>query len=603
MNSSVEYMGIDALRKAYQSGSTTPRMLIEKLLLEIRQTDDWMRVWIHLFNMDDLESYLSRLETHTIEDLPLFGVPFAIKDNIDLAGIPTTAACPEFAYTPEKSAFVVQKLTDAGAIPLGKTNMDQFATGLVGTRSPYGACPNAFDVEYISGGSSSGSAVAVAHAWVSFSLGTDTAGSGRVPAGFNNLIGLKPTHGALSTSGVVPACRSLDCVSIFALTAKDAQQVFQCAAQYDEHDVYARPIQTASKKWGALDSLRIATPQKSQLNFWGETQNEALFKNGLTHFKNLGHHMIEADFSPLLDAAALLYQGPWVAERYVAIRDFLKDHADAVFPVTRQIIEGGAKPSAADTFKAMYRLKELKRASEKLWENFDLIITPTVGKIYKMTEVANDPIQLNTNLGYYTNFMNLLDLSAVAVPVGFDENGLPFGATLIAPAHHDVFLLRVADAYHRETELNIGKTKICITDTPQLERDDSVETVSVAVCGAHLEGFPLNAQLTEREASLKLKTTTSENYRFYALAGGPPYRPGLIRDEAHGACIEVEVWDMPLEYFGSFVAGIPQPLGIGKLELADGTWVSGFICEGHAIVDAKDITEFGSWRHYMASLS
>ena len=521
---------------------------------------------------------------------------FAIKDNIDLAGVPTTAACEEYAYTPERSAFVVQQLIDAGAIPIGKTNLDQFATGLVGARSPYGAGHNSLHYDYISGGSSSGSAISLAMGQVSFSLGTDTAGSGRVPAAFNNLIGLKPTKGWLSTSGVVPACRSLDCVSVFALCADDAQRILDVAGQFDADDEYARQAPASEPGFDAT-SFSFGVPRDDQLEFFGNEEGRKLFGQAVEQLESLGGSRREIDFEPFLESARLLYEGPWVSERYVAIESFIKEQADAVFPVTREIIEGGEHPSAADAFRSQYRLAGLKRKTDPVWEEVDFVLTPTAGRCYTIEEVDADPIRLNSNLGYYTNFMNLLDFSALAVPAGFQSDCLPFGVTLYAPAFADRTLMRIGDRLHHALSTSQGATGLPL---PPASEDHSLPAgwTRVAVCGAHMSGLPLNHQLTDRGAYLLEQTRSSENYRLYALPGGPPYRPGMVRDES-GAAIEIEIWAIPLEQFGSFVAGIPAPLGIGTMETAAGEWIQGFICESYALAGAKEITDLGGWRAYL----
>ena len=514
----------------------------------------------------------------------LAGLTFAIKDNIDLAGVPTTAGCPAFAYQPELSAFVVQRLMDTGAVPIGKTNMDQFATGLVGTRSPYGACSSVFDERYISGGSSSGSAVGVARGLVDFSLGTDTAGSGRVPAAFNNLVGLKPTRGLLSTSGGVPAGRSLDCVSIFAKDCEVARRVWDAACGFDAGDPFSRAIgpgQDASPWLGG--AFRFGVPSQQHLEFFGDEEAEGLYRKALVDLEKLGGERVEIDYSTFRAAATLLYAGPWVAERLAAIREFAERHADEMNPVVREIILGARKYSAVDAFEAEYKLRELRRRSEVEWRKMDVMVLPTTGTIYTHEAVAAEPIKLNTNLGYYTNFVNLLDLAAVAVPAGFRTNGLPFGVSLIGPAFTDEALLGLADYYHRGV-VPRGPTGC----------------VSVAVVGAHLNGQPLNWQLTERGARLIETCRTAAGYRLYALEGTVPAKPGLVRDlKFEGPGIEVEVWAVPVNLFGGFVAGVPAPLGIGSATLDSGEVVKCFICEEFAIEGATEITSFGGWRNYL----
>ncbi|MHB8247506.1 MAG: allophanate hydrolase [Acidithiobacillus sp.] len=590
---------IHNLLSAYRSGRLTPTILVEQLLeRSARHTDH--AIWITPPQRERLLERARELEGRGMEGLPLYGVPFAIKDNIDLAGVPTTCACPDFAYTPKTSATVVQKLLDAGAIAMGKTNLDQFATGLNGTRSPYGACRNAFDPDYISGGSSAGSAVAVALGLASFSLGTDTAGSGRVPAAFNNLVGLKPSCGLLSTAGVVPACRSLDSVSIFALSAQDAQEVFAAVQGEDQSDPYSRTPQPHGFDFGYAPRFRFGVPADKDLNFFGDHEYAQMFDAAVARLESLGGERVELDFAPFLETARLLYGGPWVAERYQAIRSFIDANPDALFPVTRDITLGGAKPLAADAFAALYRLRELKRECDCIWPQVDCVITPTSGTIFTRAEALAEPVARNTDLGYYTNFMNLLDYAAVAVPAGFRADGLPFGVTLFAPAHQDVPLLHLAERWQLADPAPIGAME---TMPPPVKTGPAAVPsgqVRVAVVGAHLSGLPLNQQLTSRGARLISETSTAPCYRLYALADGK--RPGLIRVAHGGAAIDCELWELPAAAFGSLVAGIPAPLGIGTVELADGSAVSGFLCEGIGITNASDITRFGGWRAYLRSL-
>ena len=450
VNDSLEMTG---LRRRYLDGALAVRDVVTALLdrIEARGDDG---VWIERVDAAELLVRARALEAADARRLPLYGIPFAVKDNIDLAGLPTTAACPEFSYRPERSAPVVERLLSAGAIALGKTNLDQFATGLVGTRSPYGPCRNAFDPHYVSGGSSAGSAVAVAAGLASFALGTDTAGSGRVPAAFNNIVGLKPSRGLLSNRGVVPACRSLDCVSIFALSAADAAQVLDVAKGYDEHDPFSRREQASA----TTERPRFGIPRADQLEFFGNSGARALFEATVPRLAALADGPVEIDMAPFLEAARLLYEGPWVAERYAALRPFIESRPEALHPVTREIIEGGAAPSAADAFAAYYRLKEIKRLTEPVWEQVDMLLTPTAGTIYSIAEVEADPIRLNANLGYYTNFMNMLDLAGIAVPAGLLPGGLPFGVTLAARAFREHMLWRAGAAMHRAAGVKLGAT-------------------------------------------------------------------------------------------------------------------------------------------------
>jgi allophanate hydrolase len=537
---------------------------------------------------------VAALDPAAIDRLPLYGIPFVIKDNIDLAGTATTAGCPGFAYTPTQSAFVVQRLLDAGAIPLGKTNLDQFATGLVGTRSPYGPCRNSFNADFISGGSSSGSAVAVAAGLASFSLGTDTAGSGRVPAAFNNIVGLKPSNGRLSTRGVVPACRSLDCVSVFALTTEDAGSVLDAAEGYDAVDPYSRKVGDRG-----LNGWRVGVPRPEQLQFFGDTDYARLFDAAVRRLESLGGDVKEIDFDPFLEAARLLYEGPWIAERYAAVGSFIDAHSREVHPITRQIIEAGKRPTAAAAFEGEYTRQRLLRQTEPVWSQVDFVATPTAGTIYRLAELEADPLRLNANLGYYTNFMNLFDLSGVAVPAGFRADGLPFGITLVGPRGADRDLLQVAGQVQRASVTTVGALHVPLPHRPVPPARLREGFMPLAVCGAHMQGLPLNHQLRERGGFLIQATTTAPRYRLFALPGGPPLRPGLIRVFKDGARIELEVWALPTEQVGSFIAAIPAPLGMGKIELDSGAWVTGFLCEGYASEGAADITSYGGWRDYV----
>jgi allophanate hydrolase len=594
-------LDLETLGRRLRAGELRPRDVVAGILQRVTARGD-DKVWIHRTPREALEARADALEHRGPDGLPLYGIPFAVKDNIDAAGHPTTAGCPSYAYNPAEPAPVVRKLVDAGAILIGKTNLDQFATGLVGTRSPYGAVANAFDARYVSGGSSSGSAVAVAAGLASFSLGTDTAGSGRVPAAFNNIVGLKPTRGALSTRGVVPACRSLDCVSIFALTAGDADAVFAVARGFDADDPYSRRAGPVFPIPEAIAVCQFGVPRRNQLEFFGNREAERLFHAAVAELERLGGQRVEIDFTPFLETARLLYGGPWVAERYVAIREFFDRHPDAVFPVTREIIGGAAKFSAADAFTAQYRLEELRRESELVWEAIDMLVTPTAGTIYTIAEVNADPIRLNTNLGTYTNFMNLLDLSAIAVPAGFQADGLPFGITFAAPAFCDEALCVLGDAIHRRLVQRLGATDASFPPEPAARGDRArPEVVRLAVCGAHMSGLPLNHQLIERGARLARRCRTAPRYRLFALEAFTPPRPGLVRSGEAGQAIEVEVWSVPTETVGSFVDGIPAPLGIGTVELEDGELVRGFLCETYAVAGAEDISRLGSWRSYVTA--
>lgn len=590
-------LDIPSLLQAYRSGDLTPATVVSHLLQRAAKYSDH-NAWIFLASEEDLAPYLERLQQTSPDELPLYGVPFAVKDNIDVAGMPTTAACEAYRYQPERHAAVVEALVSAGAIPLGKTNLDQFATGLVGTRSPepWGACHNSFNTDYISGGSSSGSAVATALGLVSFALGTDTAGSGRVPAAFNNLIGLKPTLGRLSVRGVVPACQSLDCVAIFARTADQAQSVLSVASETDLDDPWQRKAPTGNRP--LPEQFRFGIPADDQLDFDGDEGARALFAESVRQLESLGGESITVDFQPFLDVARLLYEGPWVAERYLATSPLIQEQPNALLAVTRSVISQGANGSAADAFQAQYRLKALKHEADRVWEQVDVMLTPTTPTIYTIDQLKQEPVARNSRLGTYTNFMNLLDYSAISVPSGFLDTGLPLGCTLFMPAFQDEALLALASRLHPLASNTVGALEDTL-DSPALMA--TAGTIEVLVCGAHLTGLPLNHQLTNRNAVLSETTKTANCYRMYLLAGGPPLRPGMIRDENGGISLPVEIWRVPMDQFGSFVAGIPAPLGIGQVKLADGRWVSGFICEPIGLEGAEEISHFGGWRGFLQS--
>lgn len=558
--------------------------------------------WLYLADAAQLEAQCQRLAQRLeavagdISRLPLFGVPFAVKDNIDVGGWPTTAACPEFAYQATADAGVVANLCAAGALVIGKTNLDQFATGLVGTRSPHGAVVNSFDSRYVSGGSSSGSASVVARGLTPFSLGTDTAGSGRVPAGFNNIVGLKPTKGWLSNQGVVPACRLNDTVSVFALTVADAALVAELAGGYDAADAYSR-INPHTAPADLPAAPRFAVP--AQLEFFGDTQAERVFQRALAQLQRCGVTLETLDFTPFRVLAEQLYYGPWVAERTVAVEKMLSANPQAINPVVRGIVNNGLKYSACDAYKAEYLRAELTRQIEQRLAPFDALVVPTSPTIRTLAEMEQEPVLFNSQFGTYTNFTNLADLSALALPASMRDDGLPAGITLVAPAWHDRALAAFGLRWQQAQDLPLGATGRPLPPSQSLI--PSTQHVRVAVVGAHLSGMPLNFQLTQRAAALVEQTTTAPCYRLYALANTQPPKPGLAKTE-QGAAIDVELWDIPLACFGEFVAEIPAPLGIGTLLLADGRRVKGFICEPWALQGATDITEFGGWRNYVASL-
>lgn len=588
-------LSLAALKSAYRERALTPRGLLRQLQERARGLNAEYRIYIELLTEEQLEPWLLALESRDPASLPLYGVPFAIKDNIDLAGIPTTAACPAFAYTPEHSAFAVQRLIELGAIPTGKTNLDQFATGLNGLRSPYGECRNAVLPEYPSGGSSSGSALAVALGLASFALGTDTAGSGRVPAALNGLVGAKPSRGIVSTRGVVPCCPSLDCVSLFTRGARDAADLLALCARFDPEQPYSRrnPAWNAAVPQGPLRSFRFGLPREQDLIRLGCEESPALFAQARAQLEALGGTAVELDFRPFLDAARMLYAPAGVAERYAAFGHML-DREDAALPLIREIVNQGAEASAVDRIRAAQALSALKQRCDRALETVDLVLTPTIPRAFTSAELRAEPLRRNSELGTYTNFLNLLDYAAVAVPSGKLRNGLPWGATLFGRAFTDQYLLAVADRFLRSTGVD--------APVPRGRELIAGDRLRVVVCGAHLQGLALNGQLLDRGATLVRATTTAPGYRLHALPGGPPLRPALVRD-ASGRCIEVEIWEMPSTELGSFLNGIGAPLGLGKVELADGSLENAFICEHGALAGAVDITDFGGWRGYMASLA
>ena len=529
----------------------------------------------------------------------LSGLRFAIKDNMDVQGEPTTAGCPAFNFTPGQDAEVVRKLLASGAALTGKTNLDQFACGLNGTRSPYGAVPNAINPAYVSGGSSSGSAYVVATGQVDFSLGTDTAGSGRVPAGLNNIVGFKPSKGLISTRGVLPAAQSVDCVSIFARTVDVAARVLQSAMGHDPLDPFSRDLPLSTQALGSR--FRFGVP--SMLEFFGDVAAQEAFAQAVARLTAMGGVAVVIDYTPLAQAAALLYESALVAERYEAIRGFFDAHEDQVIEPVRTIIAKGRQYSAADLYQAQTQLQAFGQQAAPMWQNMDVLLVPTAPTHYTIAQMQADPIALNRNLGFYTNFVNLLDYAAISVPSSIRPDGLPFGITLIGQCGSDWQLAELGQRYHHATDLTMGATGLPLPKPEALRAIAApAPGLKVAVVGAHLSGMPLNGQLTERSASLVQTTRTSNQYRLYALPGTMPPKPGLKRVPNQGAAIAIEVWDIPLDQVGSFLALIPSPLGLGKLELADGTWVTGFVCEGYALDAALDVTAHGGWRAYIGSL-
>jgi allophanate hydrolase len=449
-----------SLRRAFLERSASPISVAEDVLARIAMAGD-DAVWISRVPDEALRRAAEALERRAAVEgqaaMPLYGLPFAVKDNIDVAGLPTTCACPGFAYAPVRSAPCVEQLTAAGALLVGKTNLDQFATGLVGTRSPHGVPRNPFDPAYIPGGSSSGSAVAVSSGLVAFALGTDTAGSGRVPASFNNIVGLKPTRGLVSASGMVPACRTLDCVSVFALTVPDAAAVLEVIRGPDPEDAYSRAAPPGFVWPAAMPArFRFGVPRPEQREFFGDSDNAALYEAAIRSLAVLGGAAVTIDLAPFLETAALVYRGAWLAERLAAIDDATGGRREMLLPVTRKIVEGGAAITGADAFRDWHRLADFKRRTRPVWDAIDFLMVPTTGTTYRLAEIEADPVGLNLRLGHYTNFVNLLDLAALAVPAGFRTNGLPAGAMLVAPAFHDPLLAAVGTALHEAAGLPLG---------------------------------------------------------------------------------------------------------------------------------------------------
>ena len=598
-------MDIGSLIESYREQKTTPTQVVRDIYARIREMGE-RPVWISLVSEEESLLLAHALEANReLDNKPLWGIPFAVKDNFDVAGMETTAACPEFAHTADTTAYAVQLLLDAGAILIGKTNMDQFATGLVGTRTPYGICSSVFDAEYVSGGSSAGSAVAVALGLVSFSLGTDTAGSGRVPAAFNNLVGLKPTRGRVSTHGLLPACRTLDCVSVFAETCADAAHVLAVIGGFDAKDPYARSagVGEGATPWAA-SRFRFGVPTAESLEFFGDDDARIAYQRAVGAMQELGGEAVEFDYTPLLEAARLLYGGPWVAERLGAVKEFAAAHPDGFDPTVGAIILGGSKFSAVEAFEGSYKLQAIRRTTEKLFEEADFLLLPTTPTSYKISEVQADPIRLNSNLGYYTNFVNLLDLAAVAVPAEMKANGLPFGVSLVGKAFTDEGLLVVADRLHRRVAQALGGSERPLAETASIKAGETPHgCLLMAVVGAHLTGQPLNWQMTQRRARLVRTVKTHPDYRLYVLPDSTPAKPGLVYVPGYsGKGIELEIWAMPEDTVGSFLAGIPVPLGLGTVRLEDGTSVKGFLCEPAGIEGAEEITHLGGWRNYLASL-
>ncbi|WP_375408255.1 allophanate hydrolase [uncultured Methylobacterium sp.] len=593
-------LDLSTLRDLYASGRLTPVELACAIADRMVASTD-PAVFITPVGREALVAAAADLLARHPEpnSLPLWGVPFAVKDNIDVAGFPTTAACPAFAYTPGADAAVVARLKAAGALVTGKTNLDQFATGLNGTRSPYGAPRSVFDADYVSGGSSSGSAVAVAAGLASFSLGTDTAGSGRVPAAFNNLVGIKPTPGLLSTTGLVPACRSLDCISVFSLTVGDGLAIRRIAEGFDPGDPFSKA--TVPHPLPA-QGLRVGVLAPAEREFYGDRDTEALYDAAIARLPDFGATAVPFDYAPFRETAALLYQGPWVAERLAAVAAFHAEHADAFDPSVRAIVESANDYSAVDAFEGRYALEALRRRAEAAFAEADILLLPTSPTTYTVAAMLADPIRLNSHFGHYTNFANLLGYAAIAIPAGFRPDGLPGGVTLVGPGFSDDALGILADALHRAARPGMGVDRHAALPEASRVEPPVPEAIPLVVVGAHLSGLPLNHQLTDLGGTQLRATRTAPDYRLYALPGTQPAKPGLVRDPGFaGPGLAVEVWGLSPAAFGRFAAAIPAPLGIGKITLEDGSAASGFLCEAHALDGAEEITAHGGWRAYLAT--
>ena len=588
---------VAAIVAAHRAGTMTPAQTVARSYHRIRDYND-PAVFISLRDEKEALADAEALTRKDTSQLPLLGVPVAIKDNIDAAGMPTTAACPAFAYSPAHDSAAVAKLRAAGAVIVGKTNLDQFATGLVGVRSPYGIPANPMRGDLIPGGSSSGSAVAVSAGLVPLALGTDTAGSGRVPAMLNNIVGLKPSLGLISTAGLVPACRTLDCISVFSLTVDDAMTALQVLAGHDSADPFSRNRLLAPMT-AFPDGLRLGVPRNGQLIFFGDTASERAYGDALRRWTSLGATLVEFDLEPFYETARLLYEGPWVAERYLVIRNLLASSPDSIHPVTREITAAGARLTAADTFAALYRMQGLRRIAKRAFTHLDALVLPTAPTAYSTAQVLANPIELNSRLGTYTNFVNLLDLCGLALPAAMRPDDIPFGITLLAPAGHDAQLASIGRVFHADTRLPMGSKGLKQPALAALPVRPSGDEIAIAVVGAHLSGMALNGELQKLGARLLEAASTAPDYKLYALDTTPP-KPGMIRVEAGaGSSIKLELWALSAAAFGKFVAAIPPPLSIGTIRLADGRGVKGFLAEPMAVNGARDISAYGGWRAFM----
>jgi allophanate hydrolase len=599
MTIEIEPLTLTEILASHRSGELTPSQTIARTFERIRAYDD-PALFITLRDENDAVGEAAALEEKSLRDLPLYGIPVAIKDNMDVAGLPTTAACPAFAYQPKHDAAVVARLRAAGAIVIGKTNLDQFATGLVGTRSPYGVPRNPLRADLIPGGSSSGSAVAVAAGIVPISLGTDTAGSGRVPAMLNNIVGLKPSFGLVSMGGVVPACRTLDCVSIFSLDVADAWSLLRVIAGFDAADPFSRRILIKSPD-ASFKGVRLGVLAPKDRDFFGDTGSARAYETALARARNLGAALIEFAFAPFADTGRLLYEGPWVAERWSVIEELARREPDSIHPITRAVIAPGASLSAVETFRAFYRLAGLRAKAQSIWSDIDALLLPTAPAVYNRTEVEADNIRLNSRLGTYTNFVNLLDLCGLAVPAVIAADRRPYGVTFLAPSGQDGFLAGLGQTFEAASRLPLGagKKPVASRRLPAEPPTKEADVVEVALFGAHMRGLPLNRDVIALGGKYVRTIATGASYRCFLLPGAVS-RPGILRVDKGGTSIEAEIWSMPPDGFGRFVASIPPPLGFGTVNLSDGTQVMGFLVEAAAAAGARDISHFGGWRAFLA---
>lgn len=550
------------LNSAYKNGDLSPQELLEEIIRRAEETAE-KNIWIVPPSKELVQKYIDNLPKDR-ENYPLWGIPFAIKDNIDLADVPTTAACKEFTYTPKKSAFVVQNLIDAGAIPVGKTNLDQFATGLVGTRSPYGEVHNSHNPDLISGGSSSGSSVSVALGMATFSLGTDTAGSGRVPAMLNTLVGFKPPLGSWSTAGVVPACASLDCVTVFANSLGDAKIVDSQARGFDKDCIWSKEYEIKGEK-----SAKTIFLPKTEPRFYGDYADicRKKWQNAVKRIEKLPINIEYIDYKMFSDAALILYEGAYVAERWEDLKSFIENSEGKTFPVTEKILRSGdkAENTAAKLFGNLHELQMYRHKAKMLLKDA-VMVMPTAGGTFSRAQVRENPIETNSLMGLYTNHCNLLDMFAVAIPENTKDTNIPFGITVFGLSDSENLVLDMCEKFLESESL-----KIC-------------------VCGIHKKGRALESQLTELGAEFSEHTTTAKEYKLYEL-DTKPLKPGLVRVLDGGECIEVDVYSLPKTKLASFMENVSSPLNIGDVKLINGEYIKGFLCENYIIETAKDITD------------